>query len=101
LPQSTLQDLNHLRLPGTYQYKFIVDSEWRFAPDQPTVRDEMGNINNCITVEDQQMYLHEDPCSGFFGDNPNNAYTQACDELCASELACSFMFLTMPPHHDD
>jgi len=42
-------------LPGTYQYKFIVDSEWRFAPDQPTVRDEMGNINNCLTVEDQQM----------------------------------------------
>ena len=88
---------------GTYQYKFIVDSEWRFAPDQSTVRDEMGNINNCITVEDQQMcalfviiaslivcpckqketvpltslrYLHEDPCSGFFSDNPNNAYTQ-------------------------
>lgn len=69
-------------LPGTYQYKFIVDSEWRFAPDQPTVRDEMGNINNCITVEDQQMYLHEDPCSGFFGDNPNNAYTQVLpDEI--------------------
>ena len=21
--------------PGVYQYKFIVDNEWRFAPDQP------------------------------------------------------------------
>ena len=40
---------------GTYQYKFIVDNEWRFATDQPTVRDEMGNINNCITVIDQTM----------------------------------------------
>ncbi len=42
-------------MPGTYQYKFIVDNEWRYATDQSTVRDEMGNINNCMTVEDQQM----------------------------------------------
>ena len=42
-------------LPGTYQYKFVVDDEWRFAADQTTVRDEMGNINNCISVEDQTM----------------------------------------------
>ena len=24
---------------GVHQYKFIVDNEWRFAPDQPTMRD--------------------------------------------------------------
>jgi hypothetical protein len=23
----------------TYEYKFIVDNEWRFAPDQPTRKD--------------------------------------------------------------
>ena len=63
-------------LAGTYQYKFIVDNEWRFATDQPTVRDEMGNINNCITVIDQAMYLHEHAASGFFGDTPHNMYTQ-------------------------
>jgi len=69
-------------LAGTYQYKFIVDNEWRYAADQPTVRDEMGNINNCLTVEDQTLYLHEDPCSGFFGNNPANFYTQALpDEI--------------------
>jgi len=69
-------------MPGTYQFKFIVDNEWRYAPDQPTVRDEMGNINNCLTVEDQMSYLSEDPCSGFFGNNPNNVYTQALpDEI--------------------
>lgn len=68
--------------PGTYQYKFIVDNEWRFATDQPTVRDEMGNINNCITVIDQGMYLHEHAASGFFGDTPHNMYTQALpDEI--------------------
>ncbi len=69
-------------LAGTYQYKFIVDNEWRYAADQPTVRDEMGNINNCLTVEDQTLYLQEDPCSGFFGNNPANIYTQALpDEI--------------------
>ena len=69
-------------LAGTYQYKFIVDNEWRYAADQPTVRDEMGNINNCLTVEDQTLYLQEDPCSGFFGNNPANFYTQALpDEI--------------------
>lgn len=64
------------RPAGTYQYKFIVDNEWRFATDQPTVRDEMGNINNCITVIDQAMYLHEHAASGFFGDTPHNMYSQ-------------------------
>ena len=53
-----------------------MDNEWRFATDQPTVRDEMGNINNCITVIDQAMYLHEHAASGFFGDTPHNMYTQ-------------------------
>ena len=33
---------------GIHQYKFIVDKEWRFAPDQPTMRDSSGNINNYI-----------------------------------------------------
>lgn len=68
-------------LPGTYQYKFIVDNEWRFAADQPTVRDEMGNINNCITVEDQSIFMREEQPSGFF-DNNQNMYTQALpDEI--------------------
>jgi len=69
-------------LPGTYQYKFIVDNEWKFAADQPTVRDEMGNINNCITVEDQSLFMREEPMSGFFSENAPNLYTQALpDEI--------------------
>ena len=64
-------------VPGTYQFKFIVDNEWRYATDQQTVRDQMGNVNNCVTVEDQAIYLHEDPASGFFSDGAvANAYTQ-------------------------
>lgn len=64
-------------MPGTYQYKFIVDNEWRYATDQSTVRDEMGNINNCTTVEDQQLYLIEDPASGFFAGHLDGVYSQA------------------------
>lgn len=33
---------------GIHQYKFIVDGNWRFASDQPTMRDKEGNINNFI-----------------------------------------------------
>jgi 5'-AMP-activated protein kinase regulatory beta subunit len=35
---------------GKHAYKFIVDDEWRFAPDQPTVPDGAGNINNLIDL---------------------------------------------------
>lgn len=51
-----------LNLPvGTFQYKFIVDNEWRFSPSQPLVQDAQGNVNNCITVLDEEVcaLLHE------------------------------------------
>jgi hypothetical protein len=35
---------------GKHAYKFIVDDEWRFAPDQPTVPDAAGNINNVMDL---------------------------------------------------
>lgn len=45
-----------LNLPvGTFQYKFIVDNEWRFSPTQPLVQDAQGNVNNCITVLDEEV----------------------------------------------
>jgi hypothetical protein len=30
------------------RYKFIVDGEWRFSPEDPTIPDANGNINNYI-----------------------------------------------------
>ncbi|CAD8057293.1 unnamed protein product [Paramecium sonneborni] len=33
---------------GIHHYKFIVDGDWRFSPDDPTTADEHGNINNVI-----------------------------------------------------
>jgi 5'-AMP-activated protein kinase, regulatory beta subunit len=38
--------------PGVYQYKFIVDGEWKYAPDQPAMYDEMGNVNNVLEVQE-------------------------------------------------
>ncbi|OUS44052.1 hypothetical protein BE221DRAFT_23258 [Ostreococcus tauri] len=38
--------------PGVYQYKFIVDGQWKYAPDQPTMYDEMGNVNNVLEVQE-------------------------------------------------
>lgn len=37
---------------GKHAYKFVVDEEWRFAPDQLTVADVDGNVNNFVDVSD-------------------------------------------------
>lgn len=46
------------------QYKFIVDGEWKYDPNQPAMFDEMGNVNNVIEVHE---YVPEnlDGLSGF------------------------------------
>ena len=41
---------------GKHAFKFIVDDEWRFAPDAPTVADIEGRINNFIDVTDFKPY---------------------------------------------
>eukprot|EP00268_Persea_americana_P002275 TRINITY_DN10677_c0_g1_i3.p1 TRINITY_DN10677_c0_g1~~TRINITY_DN10677_c0_g1_i3.p1 ORF type:complete len:142 (-),score=30.16 TRINITY_DN10677_c0_g1_i3:302-727(-) len=35
---------------GVYQYTFIVDGEWRYSPDLPSMADEMGCITNLLDV---------------------------------------------------
>ena len=59
----------------TLEYKFIVDNEWRFAPDQPTKKDQNDNINNyvCTEAAPAPKKPTEDP-------KTSDAYTQ---ELCA------------------
>ncbi|CAG9335501.1 unnamed protein product [Blepharisma stoltei] len=37
-----------LKRDTVYDYKFLVDGEWRFANEQPIKRDPMGNVNNWI-----------------------------------------------------
>eukprot|EP00300_Choanocystis_sp_HF-7_P038103 c5467_g1_i1.p1 GENE.c5467_g1_i1~~c5467_g1_i1.p1 ORF type:complete len:269 (-),score=64.95 c5467_g1_i1:125-931(-) len=36
--------------PGYYEYKFIVNNQWQFAPDQPATNDAVGNVNNYIEI---------------------------------------------------
>jgi 5'-AMP-activated protein kinase regulatory beta subunit len=36
--------------PGSYEYKFIVDNQWRYDGKQPVVKGRNGNINNIIEV---------------------------------------------------
>mmetsp|Transcript_8523 Transcript_8523/g.14632 ORF Transcript_8523/g.14632 Transcript_8523/m.14632 type:complete len:261 (-) Transcript_8523:724-1506(-) len=64
--QRTGKDFTIVKLmpPGVYQYKFIVDGEWKYDPNQPAMFDEMGNVNNVIEVHE---YVPEnlDSLSGF------------------------------------
>ena len=50
-----------LHLPrGKYEYKFIVNGDWRWSPEEPTVKDDIGNVNNIIDttkIEDQSNSL--------------------------------------------
>lgn len=46
---------------GVHQYKFIVDEQWRFAPDQPKTQDGQGNMNNVCDVTTYQHFQVLDP----------------------------------------
>jgi hypothetical protein len=47
-----------------YYYKFIVDGDWRFAPDQQTIADHNGNINNIIDLTSIEDDLGEEEEEG-------------------------------------
>ncbi|KAI5671260.1 hypothetical protein M9H77_11624 [Catharanthus roseus] len=49
---------------GVYQYRFIVDGQWRYAPDMPWIQDEAGSTYNILDLQD---YVPEDvqSISGF------------------------------------
>ena len=44
---------------GVYQYKYIVDGDWRFSPDDATTHDEQGNINNVIDTTQIEPAIQE------------------------------------------
>ena len=48
----------------TLQYKFIVDGEWKYAPDQPAMHDERNIINNVVEVQ-EYVPDHLDSLVGF------------------------------------
>ena len=69
---------------GKHAFKFIVDDEWRFAPDQPTVADIEGRINNFIDVTDFKAYTGDREFEkekaaaeyGYTGDGPTSGSTE-------------------------
>lgn len=59
--------------PGDYQYKFIIDNVWRHAPEQPTIYDERGIINNFLTVTVESCGDVTCFCSNFFSSYSSTA----------------------------
>eukprot|EP00890_Picochlorum_soloecismus_P004216 jgi/Picsp_1/4796/NSC_02164-R1_snf1-related protein kinase regulatory subunit beta-2 len=52
--QKTGRDFSLVKLlpPGVYQYKFIVDGQWRHDPNLTSMYDDQGNINNVVEVQE-------------------------------------------------
>ncbi|CAK9156807.1 unnamed protein product [Ilex paraguariensis] len=60
---------------GVYQYRFVVDGQWRYSPDMPWAQDEAGNAYNILDLQD---YVPEDvgSISGFEPpQSPDSSYT--------------------------
>ncbi|KAF5194694.1 Snf1-related protein kinase regulatory subunit beta-2, partial [Thalictrum thalictroides] len=36
---------------GVYQYRFIVDGQWRYVPDLPWAHDDVGNVYNILDLQ--------------------------------------------------
>eukprot|EP01055_Gregarina_sp_Pseudo9_P004143 Gregarina_sp_Pseudo_9__4142@NODE_428_length_2854_cov_33_925044_g405_i0_p1_GENE_NODE_428_length_2854_cov_33_925044_g405_i0NODE_428_length_2854_cov_33_925044_g405_i0_p1_ORF_typecomplete_len362_score17_49AMPK1_CBM/PF16561_5/2_5e26AMPK1_CBM/PF16561_5/1_4e03CBM_48/PF02922_18/0_0019AMPKBI/PF04739_15/0_0039DUF5115/PF17142_4/0_14CBM53/PF16760_5/0_17CBM53/PF16760_5/7_9e03_NODE_428_length_2854_cov_33_925044_g405_i011742259 len=51
----TVQDLPK----GRHTYKFIVDDVWKFAPDQQTVTDENGFVNNILDITNHKRFDYQ------------------------------------------
>ncbi|TXG69772.1 hypothetical protein EZV62_004707 [Acer yangbiense] len=41
---------------GVYQYRFIVDGQWQYAPDLPWAQDDVGNAYNILDLQCLQMF---------------------------------------------
>ncbi|KAL8461679.1 hypothetical protein ACS0TY_032967 [Phlomoides rotata] len=79
---------------GVYQYRFLVDGQWRHSPDHPCDQDDSGNAYNILDLQD---YVPEDidSISGFEPpQSPDSSYnnTQLVQEDFAKEPPM------VPPH---
>ena len=80
--------------PGVYQYKFIVDGEWKYAPDQPAMYDEMGNVNNVLEVQEYIPEILDSLDSFLAPSSPTESYNNILfspDDFAKDPPAC-------PPH---
>ena len=42
---------------GVYQYRFIADGQWRYAPDLPWAQDDAGNAYNILDLQVKISFL--------------------------------------------
>lgn len=75
--------------PGPYEYKFIVDGQWKCALQQPKVKDRVGNENNWIHVENTTAGVAPDGASAAAADG-------GLGPLLASETLRSMNLLEVP-----
>ncbi|KAF6163891.1 hypothetical protein GIB67_024746 [Kingdonia uniflora] len=61
---------------GIYQYKFIVDGEWRYIPDFPCITDEMGRISNLLDVHDYVPENFDSVAEFEVPGSPDSSYAQ-------------------------
>lgn len=62
---------------GKHMYKFIVDGEWRFAPDQDTFADAQGTIQNVVDLTNfRQEMLDQKNAFGDSIPDDDEAYGQ-------------------------
>jgi hypothetical protein len=67
---------------GKHAFKYIVDEEWRFAPDQPTVADIEGRINNFIDVSDFVAYTGDDTYLTHGPADSSDVFSQVSERAC-------------------
>ena len=67
--------------PGEYTYKYVVQAtaeeglSWHHAPDQPAGCDQLGNVNNFVTVMDQSEYeVEEEEDAGYAQHEPDEHF---------------------------
>ncbi|GLT33812.1 hypothetical protein SLA2020_083720 [Shorea laevis] len=62
---------------GLYHYKFIVDEEWKYNPDLPSVADESGNVCNLLDVHDYVPEILDSVAEFEVPSSPESTYSRA------------------------
>lgn len=70
--------------PGYYEYKFIVDGEWKYHPTRRTTRSPEGYINNLLETVDFKHHINfgDWNLDGCFYDYENGwLHSVGCDHI--------------------
>lgn len=64
---------------GVYQYRFIVDGHWRYAPELPCIQDEAGNAYHVLDLQVNIFYTFL-----VYASVPDECVNYSVDNLCNS-----------------